>query len=274
MPRHKTGKSKKQQTRAEPNTAATGAMLPEEQAYVEKPETDHPKEHGEEKPKMPTILAQNQSNFVLWMQTWLPIIISALVLIAIAVQAYIYKKQWEAMRDALDEARMSRESGNRPWVNAESVELMKPIELPPSSRFSIFLNVTVKNTGTSVASDGIAFFHAMPNSTEILSREWNKPCETVDTQRDAIKASSQYNPWMVGFVLVPGQSTKLPIGASSDNISPDQARAGDFYVLGCMTYKDQFNTMHRTRFCFRPTSAIDDPANVTFGVCNAFQEAT
>jgi hypothetical protein len=203
----------------------------------------------------------------------LTLLFSFVVAVFTVFSTYYSSKQWEGIKQSLADAKETREIENRAWVNAESAELMKPIELPPNSRFSLFLNVTVKNTGASVATDGIAFFHVLPNWTPILSRDWNKPCETVDTQRAANEASDS-SPWPVGFVLVPGQATKMPIGTSSDDITPEKAREGGFYVLGCITYKDQFNVMRQTRFCFRPASAIRDPSNVAFEVCNAFQGAS
>jgi len=208
-------------------------------------------------------------------------VLAFFTLMAIVFQAYIYTRQWDAMRKqseimsaSIEEGIKTRELDNRAWVNAERAELIKPIDIPPAHRFSIFLNITVRNTGPSVAADGIAFIYALPNLTTILSRDWNKPCETTLTQRAAIEANRQYNPWPVGFVLVPGQTAILPIGTSSDDITPEQAKAGDYYVLGCATYRDQFGKMHTTRFCFRPIKETGNgPTGFHFEICNAFQSA-
>lgn len=174
---------------------------------------------------------------------------------------------WSQMRLSQDALHASQ----RPWVNAASATLMKPLELPPK-RFSVFLNVVMRNSGVSVATDGIAFFYVAPNATETLDRTWKKPCETVDSQREAMRASHQV--WSTGFVLVPGESATLPIGTFSDDVPLDSIAAGLFYILGCATYSDSFGMPHRTRFCFMPTGPVTDPAKVTFKVCNAFQEAT
>src|SRR2546429_4249024 len=54
--------------------------------------------------------------FALWMQTWLPIILNALILIVIMGHAFYFQMQWDAMKVALKETRVSRELDSRAWV--------------------------------------------------------------------------------------------------------------------------------------------------------------
>ena len=206
-----------------------------------------------------------------WMRRWLPIIFNGLIVVVVAVQAYIYKRQSDLMSVAIHESVETRELENRPWVNAESAELMQPMELPPRP-LSLYLRVTMKNFGTAAALDAMPYIHALPNSRVILSRSSNKACDRVEEQRKTVEEKDPHNPWPA-FALAPGQVTKLELATFSQEITAEQARAGDFYVLGCVTYKGLFRKLYRTSFCFKPTSKVEDPAYIVFEICNRFQKA-
>jgi hypothetical protein len=166
----------------------------------------------------------------------------------------------------------------RPWVNADSFDL-KRITLPPDGRFFAYGILTMKNTGTSVATEGWAMMVAVPNETNALNKDWDLACRTLDTQREASRLSAQKQVgdlWPIGFVLAPNQEThSMAFGIGSD-MSRQEVASG-FYLLGCTRYKDQFSKVHTTRFCFVPngsTYAPDGTANnITLETCNAFQSA-
>src|SRR6266496_3065472 len=70
--------------------------------------------------------------------------LSLLVLIAIVVQAYIYLRQWEAMRHTLYEMRATRELENRAWVGVKHVRFEQ-------IQSGIAINATYINSGNSPA---------------------------------------------------------------------------------------------------------------------------
>jgi hypothetical protein len=80
-------------------------------------------------------------------------------------------------------------------------------------------------------------------------------------------------PWETGFVLAPGNTLTLPIGMGSDSISPEQIRAGQFYVLGCVVYRDEAKASHHTQFCFAPIGPITDHAKIGFRRSPWYHEA-
>jgi len=199
---------------------------------------------------------------------------------AATIQAKATNKLAAQAQRSADTAQEQLINSERPWANAEALEDVKLTFTPPGlvvreSQFTVFANVAIKNTGSSVASNGIAFIYAEPNETLILMQEWDRPCETVETQKAAMNLPNarKYGPWPVGFVLTPGDTTVLPEATTARNISYQEVLDGMFYILGCASYRDHFGIAHRTRFCFQPTTRVTDLSRVTFRICNAFQEA-
>jgi hypothetical protein len=163
----------------------------------------------------------------------------------------------------------------RPWVNAESLEL-EGIKLPEDlSRFSTYLSVKatihLRNTGKSVAVNGWTLVNIVHgNRTEILNQEWRRSCESIETFKNAT-TKNRNTPggarWPMGFVLVPGQGAPYEIA-----IGNQSAKAGEtFWLIGCTIYNDQYSgPSHHTTFCFKPSNS---GTAITFVPCHAFEEA-
>src|SRR5258708_7482133 len=100
-----------------------------------------------EKQKMAAIFTP--SPFSLWMQTWLPIIFSGLLLLVIVVQAYIYKKQWEAMNKQFT----ASTSAERAHVMFESITLhgIKEVADGSESDGKIYVTYVMRNYGKTPA---------------------------------------------------------------------------------------------------------------------------
>lgn len=185
----------------------------------------------------------------------------------IADQAAIQAKASKQLaQNAIDTLRM----GYRPWVNAETANLMQPIVFPPKERFFLKVNFVLKNTGTSIATDGLALTEVEPDYTATMTKDFRKACDDTQRMKAAIR---QGTPWATGFVLAPGNTLPLPVGMGSDIISNEQVSKGQFYVLGCVLYWDQFKIRHHTKFCFLPSGPITDPSNIKFEVCDGYEEA-
>lgn len=74
--------------------------------------------------------------------------VNVLIFAAIVVQAYIYRKQWQAMQAGLQEARMSREIENAAFIGMKGAIFEKP-PLRAGERQRII--ATIINTGRTVA---------------------------------------------------------------------------------------------------------------------------
>lgn len=175
-----------------------------------------------------------------------------------------------AAQDAAHTADQTLRMAYRPWVTAQSVTLLEPLTFPPQHRFNLKVVVNLKNTGTSVATDGIAMPDAEPDFTAIISKNVHRSCDTANGFRST---KARDTPWETGFVLAPGDVLAVPATMGSDDISPEQIGKGQFYILGCVIYSDQYKTWHHTQFCFQPDSPVLDPSKIVFRLCDWYGEA-
>jgi hypothetical protein len=97
MPDEKTSERNQGQPLSKPHPPIGETALPSVQPKIEKAERDYGAERCKEENEMAAIL--NPSGFSVWMQTWLPIIFSGLVVIVVAIQAFIYNQQRKLMND-------------------------------------------------------------------------------------------------------------------------------------------------------------------------------
>lgn len=189
----------------------------------------------------------------------------------IADQAVIQAKASKQLaQNAVDALHM----GYRPWISAQTADLMQPIVFPPKDRFYLRVNFVLKNTGTSIATDGLAITEVDPNylitTKELMTKNFRKTCDDTQKMEAAVR---QVTPWATGFILAPGDTLATPVGMGSDNIPNGAVKNGSFYVLGCVLYRDQFKIKHHTLFCFLPNGPITDPNVIEFKKCNWHEEA-
>jgi hypothetical protein len=215
--------------------------------------------------------------------------VGALATVTIAVLTCFYvhysRAQWKAMSDQLPELRTSADAaasaattakdtlrmGYRPWINAEYAELTQPLVFPPKQRFYLKLNFMLKNTGTSVATDGVAIAEVSPNEISATLKRSDEVCSWLEESK--IPVDKNMRPRATGFVLAPGNTLPFPVGMGSDEIPNQQVTDGQFFVFGCLIYRDQFEAWHHTKFCFHPSGRIIDPGKISFVICDTFQEA-
>jgi hypothetical protein len=201
---------------------------------------------------------------------------SGIVLLAIytgyTIKMYcVNKKAADAAKKSADVAGDTLRMGYRPWVNAESADLMQPLDFPPAKRFYLKVKFWLKNTGTSVATDGVAIAEVSPDYVSLTLKHSEEVCGLLDQSK--VPVEKNLHPRATGFVLAPGNSMPFPVGMGSDEISSSQVVNGKFYIFGCITYRDQFKTWHHTKFCFQPNGAIPDPDKISFTICDTYQEA-
>ena len=178
---------------------------------------------------------------------------------------------------ATSHADWSLQRSERPWVNAESIEihgLTFPNDDGPVMNVST--KTVLRNTGRSVATNGWSWLWLAPNtSVQILRENWRKPCKIIEQQKDAEARSNKLGlgaNWPLGFVLAPGQATEAFLYFGTSDLTMNNTRNG-YWVLGCATYDDQFGNHHHTNFCFQTAGAGETPDSPKFRACNAFQEA-
>ena len=186
-------------------------------------------------------------SFIVWchlkkksLAVWLPVFISAVVLVVIIAQSVIYKRQLDAMfsqgqtmQDTLTEMRTSRELENRAWIGVKSIEAV-------DGHGGVTIKLTFINGGNSPAIvtmkiEGKVRYDSPPDDFQF------PPFETMGSSL-TLFPGQEY----VHHILLPG---KLPVFAKP--ATPDHA----FYLYGDLDYDDTFKRRHTTKFCYR-TSVV------------------
>ena len=187
------------------------------------------------------------------------------------------KASVEEQHAATEHADLSLQRTERPWVNAESIEVHGVTSLNDKDQFvNISTKAILRNTGKSVATNGWHWIWLAPNtSVQMLRQSWRKPCEFIAHQKAAVAHSNEMKlgaNWPIGFVLAPGQATEEHMYIGTSDLTAENTRNG-YWVLGCATYDDQFGNHHHTNYCFQTAGPGETPDAPKFRPCNAFQEA-
>jgi len=247
MPRKKTGKQDKAQSLAQSHLPAMDTVLPTEQAKAEHANANNRTNDRKEEQRIATIFVP--STFSVWMQTWLPIVFSGLVVIVIVVQAFIYKKQWDVMREqsnllnaSIQEATKTREVENRAYVGIKEITMNATVK----SKKDIEIILTIENTGKTPAraSKLTSVAHGFFRQDRLIPRE------SLVTQ--------YYAPTQ--FELLAGNShpASIPIKALTDEAYKIVANTEQrLYIWGRVEYDDVFGKSHWTPFCFVNVSNTD-----------------
>lgn len=174
-------------------------------------------------------------------------------------------------------ADLSLQKSERPWVNAESIQvhgLVFPNDNRPVENVSS--KTILRNTGRSIAVNGWHWQMLLPNYTALVINErWREPCQFIGKSKIALAQSQKAkvgSNWPIGFVLAPGQTAEENMGFGTTELTTENTRNG-YYVLGCMTYDDQFGNHHHTTYCFQVAGAGATPDAPRFRACIGFAEA-
>ncbi|MGA2337734.1 MAG: hypothetical protein WA383_21865 [Terriglobales bacterium] len=117
---------------------------------------------------------------------------------------------------------------------------------------------TVKNYGLSPALHSA--FPSEPAYAPMESGETKTKIEQACTRGDVLTTDPEGH----GYTLFPGSS-------QSQDITIDGTRQTAVYLLGCLTYIDQFGKLRHTRFCETAKAPVQEGAGLT--PCFGGQEA-
>jgi hypothetical protein len=174
-------------------------------------------------------------------------------------------------KEAAVDARDALHASQRPWVVADKVELLKPIDY--TDVYCHIGNRTFfKNTGNSVATK------LLTNSRAVTWGTYLKHLDDPKTEIAKLWApQSRPKDQPTGAVLAPGQTiSPLRCPWYSDEADPTEkeANTGAFLVIGYIKYEDQFGIGHHTRYLFTPDTDSVRPWNGrTFVLHYDYQEA-
>lgn len=138
----------------------------------------------------------------------------------------------------------------------------------PRPNFNFAADASVRNYGQSEASDVFMTAFLTPTYSRFLEKALARVCTGTDNVR--------YNN---GFSLAPTEITEQPLGIQGGNDIDDKTfLLGNYFVLGCISYTDQFKMTYKSKFCFRPTEHAasgnpDDVVAVPLTACNFFDKA-
>jgi hypothetical protein len=148
------------------------------------------------------------------MQAWLPIIISGLVLVVVAVQAYINKRQWDAMNRQVELMHSSLELEYRPKIAVQAERLAD----------AGALNITIKNIGKTPANRVLTTYRYVTDIPPISLSEGQE-----GARNDLLTARYYYS----RKDILPGSEIEVRVPITQQ-ISPH--RRG--YVFGALEYED------------------------------------
>jgi hypothetical protein len=242
MPNKKHAKHNKRQSLPKANLPPGHVELAHVQTEVKQSEA-HDNAATGKKEKQITAM-RNTNGFVTWMQTWLPIIISALILIVVAVQAYIYRRQWEAMKNQGDlmAKQLKQSSGalkitERAWIFAEGTSFNYFKDANTIERAAV--GVVFRNTGRTPA-----FNVELTDCVEV--REVAPSIE----QRNPAKCRTK----QLGVI---GPNTTFTVNNYSEEVVPRDSLEKVFYkpgrhlyYWGKITYKTFSDDIGWTSFCY------------------------
>jgi hypothetical protein len=183
-------------------------------------------------------------------------------------------------------AQQQLELSERAWVvinGFEFVRLNRNVEkfmgvtkqCVPTTKFSIDYIADLENSGNGVAKDGNMFTLVVGDNKPSLAKYADTACSCVDAYNPKL-------PYNTGFVLARGAKVRIE---AMDTRGGNDVPSGDldlkhprFVVLGCIGYRDQFNKVRHTRFCFAPHTVLPPspdafPAPIHFRHCEFAEDA-
>lgn len=164
-------------------------------------------------------------------------------------------------------AKEALHASQRPWVVADSIVLREPILFGVRGPYEINANVSLKNTGASLAKNVLMSVKLVPNCGATLGNDWRDI-----TSFNQHKKIANESLWPLGVVIAPNQVVSLPYGWGGA-VNVEEIQNGNFYLMGYVEYLDQFGNVHHTRFAFNPNGDSVHPWDKkTFVVSGGFHE--
>lgn len=150
-----------------------------------------------------------------------------------------------------------QERAIRPWICTDFIK--NGIVTIEQGRITIYTeSISLKNTGPSIAMDGLMLAHLISSRTGELQQGIEDAWEVTRKQL----ANRSLQEWESGFVLHPTRSHDHPISMGT-SMALAELKAGICYVLVCIMYRDQFKRNHITQDCFRVVWMLPDGVDET-----------
>lgn len=172
------------------------------------------------------------------------------------------RKQAEAAIKSNEAAIDALHQSQRPWVTV-SAEDIQSADVSTQRGFVVRFPLIVKNSGNSIAIS--AFVKAFPYREGDIFPNLQVPCREADKEMASMNETFKEP---TGFIVAPGGEIKRSIIAQAltqlDKPLPHPIDLApyngsfSFYILGCVSYMDQFNLPrpHHTRFCYQPRRTV------------------
>ncbi|WBO23844.1 hypothetical protein [Sphingomonas abietis] len=185
----------------------------------------------------------------------------------------------EHAKTGADEAKRSADiaaNATRAWVVCDEIVLDGPIVFRHieglGDRYEMNGKVVIRNTGSALAKSVMTMVDIMENGGN-MEEFWDQHPEKSMARYEAHKM-----PWPLGVTLAPNTPVGLSFGwGGPAPFAPpiEKARAGTFYFIGYIRYRDHHDRDAYTRFAFQPdgdsVKSWDGKSIVPAG---AFGEAT
>lgn len=158
-----------------------------------------------------------------------------------------------------------QERSIRPWIGTDFIKDGVIIRSGQNVT-AVRANVSLKNTGPSIALDGIM----LPFLVSSRTSELPKAIEAAWAKTKEVLANRNSTKWETGFVLHPTRSHthECIMGAS---MPFSELTTEPWFVIICIIYRDQFGKEHRTQDCFRVR--VTDPHSAYYDAVPAHQKA-
>jgi hypothetical protein len=128
----------------------------------------------------------------------------------------------------------------RPWLVAKSLSNYR--YTMPRPNFNFAADASVKNYGQNEASDIFMTAFITASYAGVLDKALGRVCTGEDNVR--------YNN---GFSLAPTETTEQALGIQGGNEIDDKTfELGNYFVLGCIRYTDQFGRTYKSKFVSGP----------------------
>jgi hypothetical protein len=190
---------------------------------------------------------------------WLMIALTAVIAVSAFCQAMAGYFQWNAMRAQLDEMRQSVVLGQRPWLG---IELYPTVEVEGDRWKVVF---AVKNYGQSPSLHSV--FASEVAYAPLDSAAAHAKAEEACSRGEELTGIGLYptTPGEHGYTIFPGASQLQDMSLSPYPKAPA-------YLIGCLTYLDEFGALHHTRFC-EAAAVLPIGSGTRLTPCFAGQEA-
>src|SRR5205807_1149560 len=174
--------------------------------------------------------------FSLWMQTWLPIILTAILIIVVVVQAKIYNRQANIMDATLKQANETRIIENRAYVNVKEVKMRTPI-----------LNAIAANQ-LQLAGTAVVYFG---NTGKTPARNFHGTVaigiHSDDSPNSLVAVDANTNQFKGKFIIPPnGQSfveTRPKGEFNREQLTALISKQSFIYIWGTVEYEDVFGEL-------------------------------